>query len=103
MCLFSTSFLLFVLFFASSGSAMALPENTLYGRLISLTINPPSVTIQTGAVRTTKPWIDGKTIFEDTTGRRVTPNEFSVRFSGKDIAIVHDDYNFVIRLYPLGS
>lgn len=101
--LFSTNFLIFVMFFASPGSAMALPENTLYGRLISLTINPPSVTIQTGTVRTTKPWIDGTTIFEDTTGKRVTPNEFSVGFGGKDIAIVHNDANFVIRMYPLGS
>lgn len=92
-----------MLYHASFCNAMALPENTLYGKLINLTMNPPSVTIQTGSVRTTKPWIDGKTFFEDATGKRVTSNEFSVRFGGKEIAIVHDDFNFVLRMYPLDS
>jgi hypothetical protein len=84
--------------------AVALPENTLFGVLVSLTYVPPSVTIQTDAShRTTRKWLSETTVFQDREGGRITPNAFSSAFGKKLVAIVMDDFNSVIRAYPLDS
>ena len=94
---------LLFLFFVPACNGMALPANTLHGKMISLTINPPSIMIQTDSVRITKVWVQGTTVFEDATGKTMTPNAFSVIFGGKYIALVLNDFEAVIRMYPINS
>lgn len=90
--------------FSARCDAVALPENTLYGVLVSLTHVPPSVTIEIDAShRTTRKWTVETTVFQDRDGGRITPNAFSSAFGKKLIAIVIDDFDFVVRAYPLDS
>ena len=90
--------------FSTPCDAVALPENTLYGVLVSLTHVPPSVTIQIDAShRTTRKWLPETTVFQNRDGGRITSNAFSSAFGKKLIAIVMNDSDSVIRAYPLDS
>ena len=86
---------------ATACSAGALRENILYGKLITLTINPPSLTVQREAERITKLWNSEKTQFKDVNGNSVSPNTFSVKFGGKEIGMAFDVSGIAIRVFAV--
>ena len=88
-------------YMVSACSAVAMPENVLYGKLITLTINPPSLTVQREAERITKLWNSEKTQFKDVNGNPVSPNTFSVKFGGKEIGMAFDGSGIAIRIFAV--